>query len=154
MTSLCCDVLSLLKGKTLVTAESITGGGIGAALTAVSGSSAVYKGGIISYTNEVKHQLLGVPGDTLEQFGAVSEPVARAMAEGARKVLKADVAVSVTGLAGPGGDDYGNPVGTVYIGYSDENGTVVKHCLFTGDRESIRNQTIEAALHLILDMQK
>ena len=152
--SLCCDVLSRLKGKTLVTAESLTGGGIGAALTAVSGSSAVYKGGIISYTNEVKHQLLGVPGDTLEQFGAVSEPVARAMAEGARKVLKADVAVSVTGLAGPGGDDYGNPVGTVYIGYSDENGTVVKHCLFTGDRESIRNQTIEAALHLILDMQK
>ena len=154
MTSLCCDVLSLLKGKTLVTAESLTGGGIGAALTAVSGSSAVYKGGIISYTNEVKHQLLGVPADTLEQFGAVSEPVARAMAEGARKVLKADVAVSVTGLAGPGGDDYGNPVGTVFIGYSDENGTVAKHCLFTGDRESIRNQTIETALQLILDMHK
>ena len=151
--SLCCDVLSLLQGKTLVTAESLTGGGIGAALTAVSGSSAVYKGGIISYTNEVKHQLLGVPADTLEQFGAVSEPVARAMAEGARKVLKADVAVSVTGLAGPGGDDYGNPVGTVFIGYSDENGTVAKHCLFTGDRESIRSQTIEAALHLLL-MQK
>ena len=154
MMSLCCDVLSLLKGKTLVTAESLTGGGIGAALTAVSGSSAVYKGGIISYTNEVKHQLLGVHADTLEQFGAVSEPVARAMAEGARKVLKADVAVSVTGLAGPGGDDYGNPVGTVYIGYSDENGTVAKHCLFTGDRESIRNQTIETALQLILDMHK
>ena len=154
MTSLCCDVLSLLKGKTLVTAESLTGGGIGAALTAVSGSSAVYKGGIISYTNEVKNQLLGVPLDTLEQFGAVSEPVARAMAEGARKVLKADVEVSVTGLAGPGGDDYGNPVGTVFIGYSDENGTVVKHCLFTGDRESIRNQTIETALQLILDMHK
>ena len=154
MTSLCCDVLSLLQGKTLVTAESLTGGGIGAALTAVSGSSAVYKGGIISYTNEVKHQLLGVPADILEQFGAVSEPVATAMAEGARKVLKADVAVSVTGLAGPGGDDYGNPVGTVFIGYSDENGTVVKHCLFTGDRESIRNQTIEAALQLILDLRK
>ena len=152
--SLCCDVISLLQGKTLVTAESLTGGGIGAALTAVSGSSAVYKGGIISYTNEVKHQLLGVPADTLEQFGAVSEPVARAMAEGARKALQADVAVSVTGLAGPGGDDYGNPVGTVYIGYSDENGTVSKHCLFNGDRESIRNQTIETALQLILDMHK
>ena len=154
MMSLCCDVISLLQGKTLVTAESLTGGGIGAALTAVSGSSAVYKGGIISYTNEVKHQLLGVPADTLEQFGAVSEPVARAMAEGARKALQADVAVSVTGLAGPGGDDYGNPVGTVYIGYSDENGTVSKHCLFNGDRESIRNQTIETALQLILDMHK
>ena len=154
MMSLCCDVLSRLKEKTLVTAESLTGGGIGAALTAVSGSSAVYKGGIISYTNEVKNQLLGVPADTLEQFGAVSEPVARAMAEGARKVLQADVAVSVTGLAGPGGDDYGNPVGTVFIGYSDENGTIAKHCLFTGDRESIRNQTIETALQLILDMRK
>ena len=152
--SLCCDVLSLLKGKTLVTAESLTGGGIGAALTAVSGSSAVYKGGIISYTNEVKNQLLGVPADTLEQFGAVSEPVARAMAEGARKVLQADVAVSVTGLAGPGGDDYGNPVGTVFIGYSDETGTIAKYCRFTGDRESIRNQTIETALQLILDMRK
>ena len=154
MMSLCCDVLSRLQGKALVTAESLTGGGIGAALTRVSGASAVYKGGIISYTNEVKHQLLGVPADTLEQFGAVSEPVARAMAEGARKALEADVAVSVTGLAGPGGDDYGNPVGTVFIGYSDATGTVARHCLFTGDRESIRNQTIGAALQLILDMQK
>ena len=148
------DVIRALEGKTLVTAESCTGGGIGAALTCVSGASAVYKGGIISYTNEVKHQLLGVPGDTLKQFGAVSEPVARAMAEGARRVLQADVAVSVTGLAGPGGDDYGNPVGTVFIGYSDETGTIAKHCRFTGDRESIRNQTIETALQLILDMRK
>ena len=152
--SLCCDVLSLLQGKTLVTAESLTGGGIGSALTAVSGASTVYKGGIISYTNEVKHKLLGVPVENLEQFGAVSEPVAYAMAEGARKVLEADVAVSVTGLAGPGGDDYGNPVGTVFIGYSDENRTVVKPCLFSGDRESIRSQTIETALQLILNMQK
>ena len=152
--SLCCDVLSRLQGKTLVTAESLTGGGIGAALTQVSGASAVYKGGIISYTNEVKNKLLGVPMDVLEQYGAVSEPVARAMAEGARKALKADVALSVTGLAGPGGDDYGNPVGTVFIGYSDADKTVVKPCLFSGDRESIRSQTIEMALQLILDMQK
>lgn len=153
MMRLCCDVLTALKGKTLVTAESLTGGGIGAALTSVSGASAIYKGGIISYTNEVKHKLLGVPQETLEQFGAVSEPVARAMAEGARKTLQADIAVSVTGLAGPGGDDYGNPVGTVYIGYSDKNITEVQHCLFTGDRESIRNQTIEAALLLVYHMQ-
>ena len=151
--SLCCDVLSALKGKTLVTAESLTGGGIGAALTAVSGASAVYKGGIISYTNEVKHNLLGVPMEILEQYGAVSEPVAKAMAEGARKVLEADVAVSVTGLAGPTGDEFGNPVGTVFIGYSDSKTTVVKHCLFFGDRESIRNQTIEAALQLVLSLQ-
>ena len=154
MTSLCCDVIRKLQGKTLVTAESLTGGGIGAALTQVSGASAVYKGGIISYTNEVKHKLLGVSLETLEQFGAVSEPVAKAMAEGARKILEADMAVSVTGLAGPGGDDYGNPVGTVFIGYSDEDKTVVKPCMFSGDRESIRSQTIAAALQLILDMQK
>ena len=152
--SLCCDVLSSLKGKTLVTAESLTGGGIGAALTSVSGASAVYKGGIISYTNAVKHDLLHVPMEILDQYGAVSEPVARAMAEGARRVLEADVAVSVTGLAGPSGDAFGNPVGTVFIGYSDSNVTEVKHCLFSGDRESIRNQTIEAALGLVLSMQR
>ena len=150
MTSLCCDVLSALKGKTLVTAESLTGGGIGAALTGISGSSAVYKGGIISYTNQVKHRILGVPMEILDRHGAVSEPVAGAMAEGVRKLLEADVSVSVTGLAGPGGDEYGNPVGTVFIGYSDASCTEVRHCLFSGDRESIRKQTAEEALKLIL----
>ena len=153
MMSLCCDVISLLRGKTLVTAESLTGGGIGAALTAVSGSSAVYKGGIISYTNEVKNRILGVPADILDQHGAVSAPVARAMAQGARKLLEADIAVSVTGLAGPGGDEYGNPVGTVFIGYSDADITEVKHFLFRGDRESIRKQTAQEALKLILKHQ-
>ena len=154
MMSLCCDVIHTLRGKTLVTAESLTGGGIGAALTSVRGASAVYKGGIISYTNAVKHKVLGVPTDILDQYGAVSAPVAKAMAEGALKVLEADVAVSVTGLAGPTGDEYGNPVGTVFIGYSDSKTTIVKHCLFSGDRDSIRNQTIEAALQLVLSMQK
>ena len=154
MTSLCCDVIHTLQGRTLVTAESLTGGGIGAALTQVSGASAVYKGGIISYTNEVKNKLLGVPLEILEQYGAVSEPVAKAMAEGARKALEADIAVSVTGLAGPAGDEYGNPVGTVFIGYCDERKTVVKHCHFDGNREDVRNQTIEEALRLILEMQK
>ena len=154
MMSLCCDVIQTLQGKTLVTAESLTGGGIGAALTSVSGASAVYKGGIISYTNEIKHRILGVPLETLDRYGAVSAPVAKAMAEGARKSLGADIAVSVTGLAGPTGDEFGNPVGTVFIGYSDSAVTEVKHCLFSGDRESIRNQTIEAALNLVLTMQK
>ena len=154
MMTLCCDVIQTLRGKTLVTAESLTGGGIGAALTSVSGASAVYKGGIISYTNEIKHKLLGVPMEILKEYGAVSAPTAKVMAEGARKALEADVAVSVTGLAGPTGDEFGNPVGTVFIGYSDENGTLVKPCLFSGDRESIRNQTIAEALQLILDMQK
>lgn len=148
--SLCCDVIRELQGKTLATAESLTGGGIGAALTQVSGSSAVYKGGIISYTNEIKYKLLGVPMEILNEYGAVSAPAAKAMAVGARKVMEADVAVSVTGLAGPGGDAFGNPVGTVFIGYSDSKVTEVQHCVFAGDRESVRNQTIETALKLIL----
>lgn len=151
MTSLCCDVLSRLKGKTLVTAESCTGGGIGAALTAVSGSSEVYKGGIISYTNWVKHNFLNVPQDVLDTVGAVSAPVAEAMARGARENLQADVAVSVTGLAGPSGDEYGNPVGTVYIGYADANKVVSRHFVFAGDREAVRFQATHAALQLILE---
>ena len=154
MTSLCCDVIRSLQGKTLVTAESLTGGGIGAALTSVSGSSAVYKGGIISYTNAVKNQILGVPREVLDQYGAVSEPVAKAMAEGVRSILDADISVSVTGLAGPGGDEYGNPVGTVFIGYSDADLTEVKRFLFCGDRETIRKQTAEEALKLVLKNAK
>ena len=148
--NLCCDVIRALEGKTLVTAESCTGGGIGAALTAVFGSSAVFKGGIISYTNEVKNAILGVDANLLEEKGAVSAPVAEAMAKGVRARLDADIAVSVTGLAGPGGDDYGNPVGTVYIGYSDASKTEVRHFLFCGGRDSIRKQAIRAALEMIL----
>ena len=151
MTRLCCDVLKRLEGKTLCTAESCTGGSIGAALTAIPGSSAVYKGGIISYTNWVKETVLGVSHDTLETQGAVSCRTAEEMAIGARKLLQADVAVSVTGLAGPGGDDYGNPVGTVCIGFCNqwESFAVTYH--FAGDREAVRNQTIQAALELVLD---
>lgn len=151
MMNLCCDVLNRLQGKTLVTAESLTGGGIGAALTAISGSSAVYKGGVISYTNEVKHHILGVKTHALEQFGAVSAQTAAEMAAGVRKLLNADVAVSVTGLAGPGGDDYGNPVGTVFVGYCDAVRLVTREFHFFGDREAVRNQTIQAALNLVLE---
>ena len=154
MTTLCCDVLAALKGKTLVTAESLTGGGIGAALTAIPGSSEVYKGGVISYTNWVKENILGVPASVLEQYGAVSEQTAMAMAAGVREKLQADVAVSVTGLAGPGGDEFGNPVGTVFIGYRDGQHSAVRHCVFSGNREEIRNQTIEAALKLVLKYSK
>lgn len=149
--TLCCDVLKALKGKTLVTAESLTGGGIGANLTAISGSSEVYKGGVICYTNWVKENVLKVPGEILETYGAVSPWTAGHMASGVRKALEADVAVAVTGLAGPGGDDFGNPVGTVFIGYEDRKTAVVKHFCFEGDRESVRNQTIEATLNLILE---
>ena len=151
MTKLCSDVLKALAGKTLVTAESCTGGGIGAALTAVSGASAVYKGGIISYTNWVKHNLLHVDETLLSEVGAVSAPVAEAMARGARDALQADVAVSVTGLAGPGGDEFGNPVGTVFIGYCDEKICLSRKYLFSGSREEIRTAAIREALRLVLD---
>jgi PncC family amidohydrolase len=151
MTSLAFDVISSLQGKTLATAESCTGGGIGNALTAVSGASKVYKGGIISYCNEVKHDLLHVPAEVLDQYGAVSAPVAQAMAKGARCALNTDIAVSVTGLAGPSGDEFGNPVGTVYIGYADENTCTSRHFVFAGDREAVRAQAIRSALELILE---
>ena len=149
--SLSAKVLTLLAGKRLATAESLTGGGIGQALTSVSGASAVFAGGIISYTNEVKHSVLGVPVETLNTFGAVSAPVARAMAEGARGVIGADVAVAVTGLAGPDGDEFGNPVGTVFIGYADGHTAFAREYHFDGDRAAVREQTIEAALALILE---
>ena len=145
------EVLSALQGKTLVTAESLTGGGIGAVLTAVPGASRVYKGGIISYTDTVKREVLGVPSAYLATFGAVSAPVAEAMAVGARQKLQADVAVSVTGLAGPDGDAFGNPVGTVFIGYADAHGSLAREYHFSGDRESVRNQTIRTALALVLE---
>ena len=151
MTKLCCEVLSCLEGKTLVTAESCTGGGIGAALTAVPGSSEVYKGGIISSTDWVKHNLLHVDEALLEKIGAVSAPVAQAMAKGAREALQADVAISVTGLAGPGGDEFGNPVGTVYIGYCDEKTNFSRKYHFGGSREQVREAAIEAALKLVLE---
>ncbi len=151
MTRLCCDVLARLKGKTLVTAESCTGGGIGAALTAIPGSSEVYKGGVICYTNWVKENILGVDPAVLERYGAVSAQTAAAMAEGVRALLKADAALSVTGLAGPGADEFGHGVGTVFIGCADRQGTVVKGFRFAGDREHVRRQAVQAALALILE---
>ena len=144
------DVIQALKGRTLATAESCTGGGIGAALTGVPGSSLVYKGGIISYTNEVKSALLGISPELLNDVGAVSAPVAEAMAVGARKALSADIAVSVTGLAGPDGDEYGNPVGTVFIGYCDKDHLISMRFLFAGDRESVRQQAVMEGLKIIL----
>ena len=141
----------MLQGKTLATAESCTGGGVGASITAVSGSSAVYKGGIVSYQNEIKRDLLGVSEKDLMELGPVSGPVAEQMAKGARKALQADVAVSVTGLAGPGGDAYGNLIGTVYIGYADALGSCYDCYHFTGDRESVRTQAIKSALKKIIE---
>ena len=151
MMKACCDVLRALKGKTLVTAESLTGGGIGAALTGIPGSSEVYKGGVICYTDWVKENVLGIPADILEKYGAVSQWTAGYMVSGVRKLLKADVAVAVTGLAGPGGDEFGHPVGTVFIGFENDRCSIVKHFVFEGTREEVREQTIEAALQLILE---
>ena len=153
MTGLCCDVLSALraKGMTLVTAESLTGGGIGAALTAGPGASNVFKGGVISYVDQVKEEMLGVSRGVLDCYGAVSSQTAEAMAIGVRKLLKADAAVSVTGLAGPGGDEFGHEVGTVFIGFSTQTTTMVAECHFEGNREEVRSQTVLAALRLILD---
>ena len=151
MMNLSCKVVSALKGKTLVTAESLTGGGIGATLTAVPGSSAVYKGGIVSYCDEIKNRILGVPQAVLQQYGAVSAQTAEYMASGARLLLGADIAVSVTGLAGPDGDSFGHEVGTVYIGYSDSRRCVAAEHHFTGDREEVRRKTVSCALEMILE---
>ena len=151
MTNLLSEVTHRLSGKSLVTAESLTGGGIGSVLTSVPGASLVYKGGIISYVNEVKAEVLGVPQEILERYGAVSAWTAGYMASGVRKLLQADIAVSVTGLAGPGGDEFGHPVGTVYVGYESAAKSLVKEYHFSGTRDEVRNQTIKAALSLILE---
>lgn len=136
------------KGRTLATAESCTGGMIGAALTAIPGSSNVYLGGVISYTNGVKEHLLHVPHETLEVFSAVSPETAQAMAEGVRAAIHADIALSVTGLAGPSGDGSGKPVGLVYVGCATPEGTLVQRHFFSGDRAAIRAQAVDAAIAL------
>ena len=146
------DVVRALEGKTLVTAESCTGGGIGSALTSVPGSSAVYKGGVICYTNWVKQHILGVPSHLLEEHGAVSAPVAQVMAKGVRNALEADISLSVTGLAGPDGDEYGNPVGTVFIGCDSSWHLEVREYHFEGDRAAVRQQAVTAALELALEI--
>ncbi len=151
MTSLASEVIKVLAGKTLATAESCTGGMIGAMLTSVSGASNVYKGGVVSYTNQVKENVLGVSGELLATCGAVSAIVAGKMAAGVRRLLNTDAAVSVTGLAGPGGDEFGNPVGTVFIGFDSEKHREVKEFHFAGDREAVRRQAAEAALKMILE---
>ena len=142
------------KGLTVATAESCTGGGIGHAITAVSGSSAVYAGGVISYTNEVKEKILGVPAQTLETFGAVSSQTARAMAEGVKSLLHTDFGISVTGLAGPDGDGSGKPVGLVYIGVACQEGTVVHEFLFHGNRDAVRSQAVDAGLQQLYNAIK
>ena len=131
---------------TIASAESLTGGMIGESLTAIPGSSDVFLGGVMSYTNEVKHAMLGVDVELLERQGAVCEQVACEMALGVRKRIGSDVAVAVTGIAGPGGAEPGKPVGTVWVATSGPRGTEAELFAFHGSREDIRMLTTKAAL--------
>ena len=137
------------QGLTLSAAESCTGGRVAERITALPGVSSVYRGGVVSYWTSVKAAVLGVPQETLDQYGAVSEETARAMAEGVRRVTGSDLSVSVTGLAGPDGDDRGNPVGTVYVGLSWQGGSLVRHLTLGGDRARIRLLAASNALDII-----
>lgn len=138
-------------GKTVGTAESLTGGLLAATFTDVPGSSDVVRGGIVSYSSDVKRDVLGVGRETLALCGAVSEETACAMAEGARRALACDVAVSVTGIAGPGGAEPGKPVGTVWIGRADAALTCARCCHFPGTRDEVRLLTVRAALEFALE---
>ncbi len=143
--------LLLQKGYTIACAESCTGGLLTSYLTDVAGSSAYVKGSVVSYTNEVKHGVLGVSQELLDTVGAVSPEVAREMAEEVRKVIGSDIGVSVTGLAGPGGGTDEKPVGLVFIGISGISGTNVIKCIFSGSREDVKKQAAERALQFIVE---
>ena len=138
-------------GRTVVLAESCTGGLVCAALTEIAGSSAVLDRGFVTYSNEAKTELLGVPTAVLAAHGAVSRPVAEAMAEGALARSNAELAVSITGIAGPGGATPGKPVGTVWFAWADRSGR--HHSLlarFDGDRRQVRQQAVRQALSGLL----
>lgn len=137
------------RKATIATAESCTAGLVGKRLTEAAGSSSYYMGGVQSYSNDVKHRLLGVPQDLLDTYGAVSEEVAKAMAEGAKKVIGTDYGVSTTGVAGPGGGTRTKPVGLVWFGVAGPKGTVAFRNDFIGDRESIRQSAAEQALQYV-----
>lgn len=137
------------KGATIGCAESLTGGLIAGALTAIPGSSQVVHGAIVSYANDIKHRELGVNAEVLKTEGAVCEAVARQMAEGARKNLDVDIAVAVTGIAGPGGEEPGKPVGTVWAAVSTQNSCKTMCFHFEGNREEVRNATVREALRMI-----
>jgi nicotinamide-nucleotide amidase len=139
------------RGAMLATAESCTGGGIAAACTDLAGSSAWFDRGFVSYSNAAKTELLGVDAALIAAHGAVSEPVARAMAEGALQRSAAHISVAVTGIAGPGGGSVAKPVGTVWVAWSQrQHPTEAVHQLFSGDRQTVRTATIEAALQGLL----
>jgi nicotinamide-nucleotide amidase len=144
-------ILDLLRDRqeTIAVAESCTGGLLGAALTAVPGSSDVFQGGTITYTNQAKHEILGVAQSDLDQYGAVSEQVARAMAEGVREKLHSTWALSTTGIAGPGGGTSEKPVGTVFVGMAGPDGSFAKQLDLRGNRGIVRERTVGVAQDIL-----
>lgn len=145
------NLVEILKTAGLVcaTAESCTGGGVGAAITAVAGSSEVFAGGVISYSNEVKRNVLGVESATLEKFGAVSSQTAGEMAVGARNLLKVDLAVALTGIAGPSGGTEEKPVGLVWFAIANKDGVRTEKAIFPGNREEVRNAAVLHAIGML-----
>jgi len=143
-----------LEGITVGFAESLTGGLISSSVVAVPGASAVLKGSIVSYTNEVKENVLGVSPDIISAHTEVSAECAKAMAEGAKSVLGVDLAISVTGIAGPTGELPGKPVGTVYMGYCFRDISGALRLNFEGDRDTIRTCTVLEALNQAISLIK
>lgn len=143
--------LAIARGITVTTAESCTGGNIAHHVTSRAGSSGYFVGGVVSYANDVKQRVLGVPQAILESPGAVSVPCARAMAEGARTLLGADIAVSTTGIAGPEGGTARKPVGLVYIGLATATETIVEEHVFPGDRAAVIDAATQRALELLIN---
>jgi nicotinamide-nucleotide amidase len=143
--------ICLGRGLTVAVAESCTGGLVADAITDIAGSSGYFAGGIVSYSNEAKEQLLDVPGAILAAHGAVSAQVARAMAEGARARFAADVAASVTGIAGPDGGSDAKPVGLTYVAVADPDGVDVRRFVWQGDRSANKQSSAAAVLELLLE---
>ena len=141
----------LARALTVATAESCTGGLVAHVITEIAGSSAYFRGGFVTYADDVKRDELGVGQELLDAHGAVSAQVARAMAEGARARLGADVAVSITGIAGPGGGSAEKPVGLTYVSVADHAGVDVRRHLWTGDRSANKRDSAVAALELLLE---
>lgn len=139
------------RSYTLAAAESCTGGLLGHLITEIAGSSEYYLGGVVAYSNDVKHALLGVPRDILNTVGAVSEETARAMAQGVRAQIRADVGIATTGIAGPGGGTPDKPVGLVWICVQTPDSVQRARHIFRGDRHAVKQQTAAAAFQLLLD---
>ena len=156
MNDIAAEIIDILRDRklTLGTVESATGGLIAHLLTGVPGSSDVFRGSIVSYSNDIKMNLAGVKKTTLEKYGAVSPQVANEMAAGGRKALGVDICVADTGIAGPGGATPGKPVGLFYLGLSTKEGNVTQKHLFTGSRDENKQQAAQTALQWVHDYLK